>query len=65
MASAELHRAPLQVVCIAGGLDVSVEHGENRRAHERLRASELQWLGVRESNTVRTSVCWTSRLAEC
>jgi uncharacterized protein DUF6982/PilZ domain-containing protein len=44
MASAELHRAPLQVVCIADGLDVSVEHGENRRAHERLRASELQWL---------------------
>lgn len=44
MASAELHRARLQVVCIADGLEVSVEHGENRRAHERLRASELLWL---------------------
>jgi len=44
MASAELHRAPLQVVCIADALDVSFEHGENRRVHERLRASEVRWL---------------------
>jgi hypothetical protein len=44
MASAELHRAPLQVVCIADALDVSVEQGENRRVHERLRASDLSWL---------------------
>jgi len=44
MASAELHRAPLQVVCIADALDVSMEPGENRRLHERLRASELHWL---------------------
>jgi hypothetical protein len=44
MASAELHRAPLQVVCIADALDVSLEHGENRRVHERLRASDLRWL---------------------
>jgi uncharacterized protein DUF6982/PilZ domain-containing protein len=44
MASAELHRAPLQVVCIADALDVSVDHGENRRVHERLRASDLRWL---------------------
>ena len=44
MASAELHRAPLQVVCIADALDVSVEPGENRRIHERLRASDLRWL---------------------
>ena len=63
MASAELHRAPVQVVCIADGLDVSVEHGENRRAHERLRASELQWL--RGAGIKYASVCWTSRLAEC
>jgi hypothetical protein len=42
MASAELHRAPLQVVCIADALDV--DHGENRRVHERLRASDLRWL---------------------
>ena len=44
MASAELHRAPLQVVCIADALDVSMEPGENRRVHERLRASDLHWL---------------------
>jgi len=44
MASAELHRAPLQVVCIADALDVSIDHGENRRVHERLRASDLRWL---------------------
>ena len=44
MASAELHRAPLQVVCIGDALDVSVEHGENRRVHERLRTSDLGWL---------------------
>jgi len=44
MASAELHRAPLQVVCIADALDLSVEEGENRRVHERLRASDLSWL---------------------
>lgn len=44
MASAELHRAPLQVVCIADALDVSVETGENRRVHERLKASDLRWL---------------------
>jgi len=44
MASAELHRAPLQVVCIADALDVSMEPGENRRLHQRLRASELHWL---------------------
>jgi hypothetical protein len=44
MASAELHRAPLQVVCIADALDVSVEPGENRRVHERLRASDVRWL---------------------
>src|SRR5262252_6192902 len=44
MASAELHRAPLQVVCIADALDVSFEPGENRRVHERLRASDLRWL---------------------
>ena len=44
MASAELHRAPLQVVCIADALDVAVEAGENRRAHERLKAGALHWL---------------------
>ena len=44
MASAELHRAPLQVVCIADALDVSAEAGENRRVHERLKASDLRWL---------------------
>jgi hypothetical protein len=44
MASAELHRAPLQVVCIADALDVSMEPGENRRLHERLKASELRLL---------------------
>jgi hypothetical protein len=44
MASAELHRDPLQVVCIADTLDVSVEPGENRRVHERLGASDLRWL---------------------
>ena len=44
MASAELHRAPLQVVCIADALDVSIEPGENRRLHERLRASQFRWL---------------------
>jgi len=44
MASAELHRAPLQVVCIADALDTSFEPGENRRVHERLRASDLHWL---------------------
>jgi len=44
MASAELHRAPLQVVCIADALDVSIEPGENRRIHERLRATDLRWL---------------------
>jgi len=42
MATAELHRAPLQVVCIADA--VSMEPGENRRVHKRLRASDLQWL---------------------
>ena len=31
MASAELHRAPLQVVSITDALDVSMEPGENRR----------------------------------
>ncbi len=44
MASAELHRAPLEVVCIGDALDVTLEQGENRRVHERLRASDLRWL---------------------
>jgi len=44
MASAELHSAPLQVVSIADALDVSMEPGENRRVHTRLRASDLHWL---------------------
>ena len=44
MATAELHRAPLQVVRIADALDVSMEPGENRRVHERLKASDLHWL---------------------
>ena len=44
MASAELHRAPLQVVCIGDALDVAVDPGENRRIHERLKASDLRWL---------------------
>lgn len=44
MASAELHKAPLQVVCIGNPLDVSVEPGENRRVHERLKATDLHWL---------------------
>jgi hypothetical protein len=44
MASAELHRAPLQVVCIGDALDVSVDEGENRRLHERLKASDVRWL---------------------
>jgi hypothetical protein len=44
MASPELHKAPLQVVCIADALDVSLDPAENRRAHERLRASDLRWL---------------------
>jgi hypothetical protein len=44
MASAELHRAPLQVVCIADALDLSVEPVENRRSHERVRANDLHWL---------------------
>jgi hypothetical protein len=44
MASAELHRAPLHVVCIADALDVAVEPGENRRIHERLKAGDLRWL---------------------
>ena len=44
MASAELHRAPLQVVGITDAIDVSMEPGENRRVHKRLRASDLHWL---------------------
>jgi len=44
MASAELHRAPLQVVSITDAIDVSMEPGENRRVHTRLRASDLHWL---------------------
>jgi hypothetical protein len=44
MASAELHRRSPQLVCLADSMDVAVDAEANRRIHERLRASDLQWL---------------------
>ena len=44
MASAELHRASLQIVCIGDSMEVAVDADSNRRLHERLKANELHWL---------------------
>jgi Family of unknown function (DUF6982)/PilZ domain len=44
MASAELHKRSLEVVCIDDSMEITVEPESNRRVHERLKASDLHWL---------------------
>ena len=44
MASAELHKRSLEVVCIGDSMEITVEPESNRRVHERLKASDLHWL---------------------
>ena len=44
MASAELHKRSLEVVCIGDSMEVTIEPESNRRLHERLKASDLHWL---------------------
>jgi hypothetical protein len=44
MASAELHKRSLEVVCIGDSMEIAVEAESNRRLHERLKASDLRWL---------------------
>lgn len=44
MASAELHRTSPEVVCIGDSVEIAVEADSNRRAHDRLKASDLRWL---------------------
>ena len=44
MASAELHTRLSDVLCIGDAMDVVTERESNRRLHERLKASNLQWL---------------------
>lgn len=44
MASAELHKRSLEVVCIGDSMEVTIEPEPNRRLHERLKASDLHWL---------------------
>jgi hypothetical protein len=46
MASAPLHQPFSQVVSLADDLDIVVDPASDRRAHERLKASELPWLRV-------------------
>ena len=43
MASAEVHRIP-ELVCIGDSVEIVVEPESNRRLHQRLKASDLQWL---------------------
>ena len=44
MASAELHRGLPDIVCIGDSVEIAVDPVSNRRTHERLKASDLQWL---------------------
>ena len=44
MASAELHRGLAEAVCIGEWIDIAIEPPSNRRIHERLKASDLEWL---------------------
>jgi hypothetical protein len=44
MASAELHRASPQIVCIGDSMELTVDVNTNRRLYERLRAHNLHWL---------------------
>jgi hypothetical protein len=44
MASAEVHRRTLEVVCVGDSVEIAIEPESNRRLHERLKASDLHWL---------------------
>lgn len=44
MSSAGLHRPVAGLVCLADEIEIPVEPDSNRRIHERLKASDLQWL---------------------
>jgi hypothetical protein len=44
MASAELHRASPQIVCIGDSMEVTVDIDSNRRLHERFKANSLHWV---------------------
>jgi hypothetical protein len=44
MASAELHKDLTNVVCIGDSVEAALEPESNRRLHERIKASDLQWL---------------------
>ena len=44
MASAELHRGFRELVYIGDSVEIALDSVSNRRTHERLKATELQWL---------------------
>jgi hypothetical protein len=44
MASAELHKRIPAVACTDDGVEIAIEPESNRRLHERLKASDLNWL---------------------
>jgi hypothetical protein len=44
MSTAKQHSLATKVVCIADEIDIATDTGVNRRLHERLKASDLDWL---------------------
>jgi hypothetical protein len=44
MSSTERHSVATSVVCIAEEIEIPLDHGANRRLHERLKGGDLHWL---------------------